>query len=383
MDFELSPEQVAIRDAARAFADREIQPYVAEYDRDERFPTEIVRRAAKLGFTGGVVPPEYGGSGLDYLSFVLVIEQLAYHDEAVAIACAAPSGLTGAAVLRYGTEAQKQRYLAPLARGETFAGAGVTEPHSGTDVASMETTYRRDGSDYVINGAKIWISWPPEATWILTFATSDPKLKSRGITAFLIERSSPGLTYTPFTNKLGLRPLTTGELVLDGVRVPAENLLGEEGRGMRAAMCAVENGRLSVAARAVGVAQACLDLSVAYARERVVFDQAIGRYQLVQSMITDMVVGVEAARLFTYRLAWRRDSGVEQSQAEASIAKMFATDVAFQAATHAVQVHGAYGVSDKLPVARHLRNAKISQIVEGTNQIHRVLVAEHALGFRK
>lgn len=379
---ESTAELADLRATVREFARREIEPYVANYDREERFPIDIVRKTAELGWIGAVVPPEYGGAGLSWRSFAAVIEEVSRVDHIVGLAMSMPSGLVGGGILKYGTERQKQRYIAPLVRGETFGGAAVTEPGSGTAVSSMATRYRREGDEFVITGAKAWISMLDCADWFLTFATTDPGLGRQGISSFIIDRDTPGLTLAPYKNKLGFRPVSTGDLVLDEVRVPVENLVGEEGGGYKVAMAAVESGRLSVAARAVGLAQACLDASVNYARERRIFDMEIGRYQLVQSMITDMVVGIEGARHFVQQLASAKDSGVDRPRRDASLSKMHATDVAMMAATHAVQIHGAYGVSEEYPVGRYFRDAKVFQIIEGNNQMHRSMVAEYALGYR-
>jgi alkylation response protein AidB-like acyl-CoA dehydrogenase len=379
----MTPEQAALREAAREFAQREVAPHVASYDRDERFPREIVEKTAELGWIGAVLQPEYEGAGLDWVSFAMLIEEVSRVCHIVGLALSMPSGLVGAGILKYGTEEQKQRYVVPLVRGESFAGAGVTEPSSGTDVANMATTYVRDGSGFVLNGAKAWTSMIDVGDWFITFATRDRSLARAGVSAFIVPRGTPGLTLRPYKNKLGFRPLITGELVLENVRVPEENLVGEEGQGYDVAMAAVETGRLSVAARAVGLAQACLDASTAYARTRIVMGKEIGRYQLVQSMITDMAVGVESARHFLYRLAAHKEAGVLRPRREASVAKMHASDMAMMAATNAVQIHGAYGVSDEYPVGRYFRDAKVFQIVEGTNQLHRAMVAEYALGYRE
>jgi alkylation response protein AidB-like acyl-CoA dehydrogenase len=383
MDFDWSDEQQDLRRLAQEFAQREIAPHVAEYDRDERFPAEIVRRAAELGLAGGIVPTEYGGSGLDYMTFAGLIEEISRVCHAVACALTFPSGLVGSSLLRYGTEEQKQRYLTPLATAETFAGAGVTEARSGTDVSDMDTSARRNGGDYVISGAKMWISFLGAASYFLTFAHLgvDERSGRKRICAFIVDKDLPGVSVHPLKNKFGFRPLETGELVLDDVRVPVDALLGEEGQGFEIAMNSVESGRLGVAARAVGLSQACCDISVAYAKERRVFRQPIGKFQLVQEMISDMVCGTESARLLTYRLAHLKDHG-RRARDAASMAKMVASDVALQAATNAFQIHGAYGVSDEYPVARYLRDAKVFQIVEGNNQLHKALVAEAQLGMR-
>ena len=378
-----SAERTALRRTAREFALREIEPHVVEYDAAERFPKEIVEKAGDLGWLGAVLPEELGGSGLDWVSFAMLIEELSRTCHIVGLSLSFPSGLAGAGILRYGTIEQQKRFIPPLVTGRHFAGAGVTEPGSGTDVASMRTTCRRDGGSYVLNGAKAWISMLDVADWFITFATLDPALGRDGVCAFVVPRDTPGLTVSPYKNKLGFRPVVTGDLVLENVRVAEENRIGEEGQGYRVAMAAVETGRLTVAARAVGLAQACLDASTAYARERSVMGQEIGRFQLVQSMITDMVLGVESARSFVYALAQARDDGNDRPRRESSVAKLQATDVAMTSATAAVQIHGAYGVSDEYPVARYFRDAKVFQIIEGNNQLHRSMVAEYALGYRK
>ncbi|MGD0791609.1 MAG: acyl-CoA dehydrogenase family protein [Terriglobales bacterium] len=382
MDFGWSDEQQQIRKTAREFAEREIAPFVAEYDQEERFPAEIARKAAELGFMGGVVPTEYGGSALDFVSYTIILEEISKVCHAVACALSFPSGLCGAGILQYGTEEQKQKYLKPLAEGKIFAATAVTEPHSGTDVAAMQTLAVKDGDSYVLNGNKAWISFLDVCDFVLTFATLDRANPRKNICAFIIERDTPGMKLKPYKNKLGFRPLSSGDVFLEDCRVPACNRVGAEGQGLKVAMCAVENGRLGVAARALGLAQASYDASVKYARERIVFDQPIGRFQLVQSMLTDMAAGLEGARAATYRLAWMKNQGLPGTRAQASLAKMMASDVALMAATHAVQIHGAYGCLGESPVSRYFRDAKVFQIVEGQNQLHRSVVAEYALGYR-
>ena len=383
MDLSWSPEQQELRALAREFAEREIAPQVADYDREERFPAELVRQAAALGFAGGIVPAEYGGAGLDHVTYAGLIEEISRTCHIVACALTFPSGLVGNSILTYGSEEQKQRYLAPLARGETFAGAGVTEARSGTDVSDMDTMARRDGGDFVISGAKMWISFLDVASYYLTFAHLgvDEHSGRKRICAFLVDADLEGVSTHPLKNKYGFRPLSTGELVLEDVRVPADALLGEEGQGFEIAMNSVENGRLGVAARAVGLSQACCDVAIAYAKERRVFKQPIGKFQLVQEMISNMVCGTEGARLLTLRLAHLKDRG-DRARGAASMAKLTASDVALASATDAFQIHGAYGVSDEYPVARYLRDAKVFQIVEGNNELHKALVAESVLGLR-
>jgi alkylation response protein AidB-like acyl-CoA dehydrogenase len=369
--------------SARAFAEREIAPLVRDYDREERFPAEIMRQVGELGWIGAPIDRAYGGQELDWLSFAMLIEEVSRVCHVVGLILSMPSGLVGGGILRYGTDLQKREFVEPLLSGESFAGAGVTEPGSGTDVAQMATRCRREGDEYVISGAKAWISMLEQADWFLTFASIDPGSGRGGICAFIVDADAPGLSRAPYKNKLGFRPISTGDLILDEVRVPADRLVGGEGDGYKVAMAAVETGRLSVAARAVGLAQASLDASTAYAAEREVFSTEIGRFQMVQSMITDMVVGVESSRALTHELALAKDRGVARPRRAASLAKMHASDTAMTAATHAVQIHGAFGVSEEFPVARYFRDAKVFQIVEGNNQLHRGMIAEYAIGYRQ
>jgi alkylation response protein AidB-like acyl-CoA dehydrogenase len=383
MDFSLTEEQRRYQSLVLDFAEKEVAPHVREYDREERYPVEILRKMAALGFVGGTIPEEYGGPGLDPLTMALGIEAMSRVCIHMGSAMGRAAGLVGAGLLQFGSEAQKRRYLVPVACGEAFAGTAVTEPHSGTDVAAMETTAVRKDDAYVLNGAKTWISGVGLAEWYLTFATLDRGKGTKGICAFIVERGFPGVSERPIRNKLAFRPTQVGELVFEDCRVPVENRVGAEGDGLKVALCAVENGRLSVACRAVGLAQACLDESVRYARQRVVGGKKIAEYQLVQAKIADMVLGIEAARYLTYRLAWLRGRGVRRARREASVAKLYATEMAFRAASDAVQIHGAYGASEEYNVGRYLRDAKFLQVVEGANDIHRVLVGEYALGLRE
>jgi alkylation response protein AidB-like acyl-CoA dehydrogenase len=310
--------------------------------------------------------------------FASLVEEISRVDHCLGVFMSMPSALVGAGLLRYGTDQQRKQWLAPLARGEIFGGAGVTEPQSGSDVAGMETTYVRNGDEFVINGAKTWISNLDVAAFFVTFATRDRSQRHAGITAFVIPRDTPGLSVHPFKNKLGFRPISTGELVLDNVRVGIDSVLGEEGKGFEVAMAAVEKGRLVVAARAVGGAQLCLDACTKYAAERVVGGKPIGKYQQIQKKIADMATEIQAARLLVEHCARALDAG-ERGRVETSMAKMYASDVFQRAATEAVQIHGAYGVSDEFPVARAYRDAKVFQIVEGTNEIHRGLIARELM----
>jgi alkylation response protein AidB-like acyl-CoA dehydrogenase len=377
-----SGERRAILEMAADFAAREIAPRVADYDREEVLPTDLLDKMAALGLFGGVVPIELGGTGLDFVTFVALIEEISKTCQILGTLASMPSGLVGAGVERFGTQEQQDRWLRPLAQGEIFGAAAVTEPGSGSDVAALTTTYRRDGGDFVLNGAKAWISNLDIASFFVTFASFDRSLRHRGITAFIIPRDTPGLILNPYKNKLGFRPLCTGEVVLDNVRVGPEALLGDEGEGFSVAMTAVERGRLGVAARSVGVAQACLEDSVAYARDRTAFGRTIAEFQLVQSKITDMSVGATTARLLSVACAEALGRG-ERARVLTSMAKMYASDIAARSASDAVLIHGAAGVSPEYRVGRMYRDAKVLQIVEGSNDLHRSLIGEIELGLRR
>ena len=376
-----SLERRAILEMAREFAAREIAPRVADYDRDEVLPTDLLDKMAALGLFGGVIPVEHGGMGLDFVTFVALIEEISKTCQILGTLVSMPSGLVGAGIESFGTTEQQDRWLRPLAQGDMFGAAAVTEPGSGSDVAALTTTYRREGDDFVLNGAKAWISNLDIASFFITFASFDRSLRHRGITAFIIPRDTPGLILNPYKNKLGFRPLCTGEVVLDNVRLGPDALLGIEGGGFSVAMTAVERGRLGVAARSVGVAQACLEDSIAYARDRTAFGRTIAEFQLVQSKITDMAVGATTARLLSVACAEALGRG-ERARSLTSMAKMYASDVAARSAADAVQIHGAAGVSPEYRVGRMYRDAKVLQIVEGSNDLHRSLIGEIELGLR-
>jgi alkylation response protein AidB-like acyl-CoA dehydrogenase len=363
------------------FAREQIAPRVADYDAREELPQDLVREMGRLGFLGGVIPIELGGLGLDYRTFVAVVEEISKVCQSLGTIVTMPSGLVGASIHKYGTESQIDQWLRPLAEGVIFGGAGVTEPDSGSDVAAMRTTYRMDGDRFVITGAKAWISNLDIADFFVTFATRDRSLRHRGVTAFIVPRDTPGLTLRPYHNKLGFRPLASGDLILDEVCLPPEAVLGEVDGGFPVAMTAVERGRLGVAARAVGLAQACLDDTVSYAKARTTHRGTIADFQLVQSKITDMVVGTQTARLLVRECADAIEGGLRARQL-ASMAKMYATDVAYRSAGDAVLVHGANGVSPEYRVGRFYRDAKVLQIVEGSNDLHRAMIGEMALGIR-
>lgn len=370
----MTAERSALIKLVGDFAEREVRPRVRDYDREEAFPRDILEKMADLGFYGGTVPEEWGGSGLDHVTFAMLLEEISRADHCLGVLTSMPSALVGGGILKFGTDDQKRKWLQPLAQGQIFGGAGVTEPQSGSDVAGMETMYERDGDGFVVRGAKTWISNLDIASFFVTFATRDRSLRHGGVSAFIIPKGTPGVSVHPFKNKLGFRPICTGELVLDEVRLGPEALLGEEGAGFQVAMTAVERGRLAVASRCIGAAQMCLDASIAYARQRYVGGQPIANYQQIQAKLADMATGIQAARLLVRHCAEALDDGTA-TRLETSMAKMHASDVFQSVATQAVQIHGAYGVSDEYPVGRAYRDAKVFQIVEGTNEIHRNLIS--------
>jgi alkylation response protein AidB-like acyl-CoA dehydrogenase len=378
----LTSEQEAVRDAARGFAQGELAAGAAERDAGEHIPFEIVEKVASLGFLGGVIPEEHGGAGLDYVSYALMLEELSRVDHAIACLASFPSGLCGGGIHRYGSEDLKRRYLAPFCRGERLGAAAVTEPGSGTDVAGMRTTCRRVDGGYLLQGSKMWISNLEHARWFITFARLVEGGERGGVCAFVVDRDTEGVGTAPVKDKLGFRPLSSGEVVFDDVFVPDENLVGEPEKGFAVAMAAVENGRLGVAARAVGVLAAVVDEVTEYARTRETFGNPIGTYQLVQSKVADMVVGLETARLLTHRLAALKDEGAERLRRESSLAKMHASDALMRASVDAAQIFGGYCASPEYAIGRHLRDAKIFQIVEGSNDLHKLLIAEDQLGLR-
>jgi alkylation response protein AidB-like acyl-CoA dehydrogenase len=383
MDLSLTEEQRSILDTARAFVTKEVAPRIEEFERDEYYSKDLARKMGSLGLVGGTIPEEYGGLGLDYITLALLLEELATVDVMTAVIAGWPSCSLGRPILVYGTEAQKQKYLKPLCQGEIFGATGVTEPHSGTDIVRrMETTARREGDHYVLNGTKIWISNARNADFFLTYATIDKSKGMYGICSFIVDRHLEGITVVPIKNKTGARSQDTAQIFFDSVRVPVSNMLLTEGLGYKALMCGTEIGRLACATRANGQIQACLNASVAYAKERTVFGQAIGKYQLIQAKIANMRVSLDASRLLTRRLAALLDQGVERCQEEASIAKLFATDALMKAAEDAYQIHGAYGVAEEYRVGRFFRDAKVMQIYDGANEMHQQIIGEWELGYR-
>jgi glutaryl-CoA dehydrogenase (non-decarboxylating) len=382
VDFTLTDENRLVRAAVRDFAEAEILPHIREWDEKGEVHREVFDRMGELGFLGAPIPEAYGGAGMDYLSFAILCEELERADTSFRVVQSVHVGLNSLALLQWGTEEQRQRWLVPQARGEKLATFGLTEPGVGTDAGNLATTARRDGDAYRLNGQKIWISLADIADHFLVFASVDRSKGHRGVTAFLIERGMQGLTTGTLHGKLGIRAGNTGTISMDNLRVPIENRVGEEGEGFLIAMSAIDQGRFTVAAGNVGLAQACLDASVKYAHERETFGEEIGRHQLVKQMLAKMVAGIEAGRLLVWRAAFLKNHGVRNTR-ETSLAKWHATDHAVASALDAIQIHGANGYSNEFPVERYLRNAKAAVIYEGTSQLHTLIQADYALGYRE
>ncbi|MBX6350563.1 MAG: acyl-CoA dehydrogenase family protein [Clostridia bacterium] len=383
MDFSFTEEQLAVKRLAREFADREIRPYIARWDRERHFPQDLPRKMGEQGLLGVCLPRRYEGSGLDYVALALVCEEIEKAETAYREILSVHVALHALTLLQWGSEEQKRRFLPDLATGRRLAAFGLTEPDAGSDVAGLRTTARRDGGSYVLNGQKTWISYADRADVFLVFARTDPEApRHEGISAFIVERGTPGFTTSTIEGKLGVWAGNTGSLHFADARVPVENRLGEEGEGFKIAMSALDNGRLTVAAGSVGLIEACLEASVAYARTRRAFGRPIGEFQLVQRMIAKMVRARDTSRWVTYYAAWLKNQG-RRATREVALAKWHATTLAFESAVDAVQIHGAYGFSSDFPVERYMRNAKGAVIYEGTTEVQEVLQAEYALGLRE
>lgn len=380
MEFTLTSEQMQIRDRARRFAREEVLPVAREADERGEFPLHLVRRMAELNLLGGPIAPDYGGPGMDYVSFALVYEELGWADSSIRGFVAVHTSLVGLCILDWGTAEQKRRYLPRLTSGEWIGCYSLTEPNAGSDAAGIETTARQDGETFILNGEKTWITNGTIADLGIVFATRDASIRHRGICAFLMEMDTPGVVREKMPGRpLGHRAADHARIVFEGCRVSRDALLREPGEGFTVAMSALDHGRLGVAAGAVGVAQACLDASVDFAKRRRQFGQRIGDFQMIQASLADMAAEVEAARLLVYRAAWLKDQGAPTTQ-ETSAAKLFATEAAARAASQAVLIHGGRGYSNEYPVERHYRDIKGLQIYEGTSHIQRIIIARHLLG---
>jgi alkylation response protein AidB-like acyl-CoA dehydrogenase len=387
MDFRLTEDQQMIQAAAREFAQNEIAPVAAEFDASGQFPAQTIKKAGELGFMGVEVPAEYGGAGLDPVSYVLVIEEIAAADAAHSTIISVNNSLYCHGIVEFGTEDQKHRFVRPVASGDAIGCYGLTEPQSGSDAASMRTraVLSADGSHYVINGKKSWITSGPVADYMFLFAVTDPERKSKGITAFIIDCRQPGFVRGKPEPKLGIRASATCEIEFVDFKVPVENRLGADGQGFAIAMTVLDSGRIGIAAQAVGIARAAYEASVDYARERKAFGSPIGSFQMIQQKIADMKCRLEAARLLTLRAAWNKarckESG-ERNTLAGSMAKLTASETAMFCAHAAVQIHGGMGYSKEMPIERYFRDAKITEIYEGTSEIQRMVIARAETGLR-
>jgi butyryl-CoA dehydrogenase len=378
MNIELTAEQAMVRDMAREFAQEHVAPIASEIDRDARFPHETVKRMGELGLLGIMVPETWGGSGADTVSYVVALEEIAKACASHAVVMSVNNSLYCDPVWKYGTDEQRARFLKPVAGGHALGCFALTEPEAGSDARNQHTVAVRDGNDYVITGRKLFISTGREASYALVFAQTDGARAHRGISAFVVEKGTPGFSVSKTEDKLGIRASDTAELVFDGCRVPAANRIGDEGRGFHIALATLDGGRIGIAAQAVGIAAAAYERSVKYARERKAFGVPIGEHQMVGWMLADMATAIDGARLITLKAATLKDAGQPYTK-EASMAKLFAAETAMKVATDAVQVHGGYGFIREAEVERYFRDAKITQIYEGTSQIQKLVIAREVL----
>ncbi len=379
MDFELTDEQRLIRETARAFTDNEIVERARENDRNEHFDLELVEKIAAQGYLGAIVPREYGGAELDYLTYGLIVEEIGRGDSAMRTVVSVQTSLVCSAILRWGTEEQKQKYLPKLCSGEWLGCFGLTEPDTGSDAANQRTRAKKTDSGWVINGSKMFISMGNYAKLALVFAQTDPEKGHRGLACFLVETDQPGYQAQAIHHKLGLRGSDTAEISLSDVEAPDGAMLGEIGDGFKVAMSSLDSGRYSVAAGCVGICQGCLDASIRYSKERQQFGRPIASFQLVQEMIADMALETDAARMLVWRAGYLKDTG-KPNTTETSVAKLFATEAAVRCANAAIQVHGGSGYVDDYPVERYLRDARVTTLYEGTSQIQKLIIGRALTG---
>ena len=386
MDLQLTEEHKMIRDMAREFAQNEIAPVAAHYDETGEFPSETIKKMGAQGFMGIEVPEEYGGQGMDTISYVLAMFEIAKADVAHSTIMSVNNSLFCHGILKFGTEEQKSKYVRAIASGQAIGAYSLTEPMSGSDAGTMKSRAARKGDHYIINGVKSWVTSGPVADYIVVFTMTDPDKKHRGITAFLIDGDKPGLVRGKKEPKLGIRASATSELIFEDYKCPLENRLGEEGEGFKIAMTVLDAGRIGIASQAVGVAEAAFEASVKYVNEREAFGQKIGQFQGLQWMIADMKTRLEAARLLVYQAALKKTEAKHNPNVrytlEAAMAKLFAAETAMWVAEKAVQIHGGMGYSKELPIERYFRDAKITEIYEGTSEIQRLVIARNVLGLK-
>ena len=378
MDFALSPKHQMLRNLFQEFAEKEVAPFAAELDEKAEFPYQAIKKMARMGMLGIPIPQEYGGAGADTLTQAIAVEEISRACASTGVIFGTHISLGAQPIFQSGTEEQKQKYLVPLAKGEFLGAFGLTEPNAGTDASNQQTVAILDKDEYVLNGTKIFITSGGVADIYIIMAMTDPSKGLKGISAFIVEKGTPGLTFGKKENKMGIRASTATELIFVDCRIPRANLLGKEGEGFKIAMRALDSGRVSVASQALGIAQAALDEAVKYAKERQQFNKPIASFQAIQWMIADMATEIDAARLLIYRAAWLKDNNKPFSK-EAAMAKLYASETASKCANKAVQIHGGYGFIKEYKVERLLRDARITEIYEGTSEVMRMVISGAAL----
>jgi len=378
MDFELTEEQQLVKDTAAAFAEKEVTPIASRMDRDGAYPGELVRRLGEIGFLGMFVPQEFGGSSMDFIAYVVAMETISRAWASLSVIMSVHNSLVCAPIVRFGTAAHKEKYLPSLAAGEKLGCYALTEPGAGSDAGSIQTRAKLEGDHYILNGNKIFVTNGSRADLAVVYAVTDSARGKKGISAFVVEKNTPGFIVGRLEDKLGLRSSDTASIVFDDCRVARENLLGGEGDGFRIALATLDGGRIGIAAQALGIAQGCLDESLAYARERRQFGQPIANFQAIQWMLSDMAAEIDAARLMTYRAAWLAQQGRTVTQASA-MAKLLASEAANRIAYKALQIFGGYGYTKEFSVERYFRDARITTLYEGTSEIQRLVIARSLL----
>ncbi len=378
MDFQLTDEQRMTQQLAREFAEKEIAPYAAQWDESCAFPWEAIRKLGDLNLLGSIFPQAFGGAGLDYVSYALVIEELSRVDGSIGIIVASHTSLCSNHIYTAGTAAQHGQFLTPLARGEKLGAWGLTEPNAGSDASGTQTSAVLDGDEWVLNGSKIFITQGSVADVYVIMAATDKAKKQHGISAFIVERGTPGLSATPMKNKLGVRASDTAQLTLDNVRVPKENLLGQVNQGFVDTLNILDGGRIGIAAMALGIGRGAYEEALQYAQQREQFGQPIAHFQAIQWKLADMATELDAARLLILRAAWLKDQGMRVTK-ESAMAKLYASEAATRACNEALQIHGGYGYMKDYPVERYLRDAKVCEIGEGTSEIQRLIIARQLL----
>ena len=378
MDFQLNDDQKMIQDMARKFADEVVAPKAAHYDETETFPAEHMPKMAELGFMGMMIDPQYGGSGLDFVSYVVALEEISRACASTGVTMSVNNSLFCGPLAIYGTEEQKKEFLVTTAQGSTLGAYCLSEPGTGSDAANQKTTAVKDGDSYILNGTKNWITNGPNADYFVVFTMTDKSKGTKGITAFLVKKDDPGFSIGNVEKKLGIRGSSTSQVVLEDCRLSADRILGEEGKGFYIAMNTLDYGRIGIGTQALGIAQAAFDAAVRYAGEREAFGKSINNFQAIQWMLADMSTRIEAARLLVYKAAWMKDRGMSCSR-QAAQAKLFASETSNFVTNKAVQIHGGYGYSREYPVERYLRDARITEIYEGTSEIQRLVIARNLI----